>query len=140
MSGRTIGRAAGGMAETIRRRLSAPDAFLDDRLEPAADCARRARCRAMFRVAYMGQSAMLPELSELTGLAIPTLRPLMTSSYFGTAWEAVEASAPLLKRKRVSVQALKVEMASARSILDMISRHHGVDRFSAPNGLTRETL
>ena len=128
------------MAETIRRRLSAPDAYLDGRLEPAADCARRARCRAVLRAAYVGQSALLPEAAELTGLSIPTLRLLMTSPYFGTAWEAVEAAAPLLKRKPVSVQALEAEMASARSILDMISHHPGVDRFGAPIGLTRETL
>ena len=140
VSGRTIGRAAGGMAETIRRRLSTPDAFLDDRLEPAADCARRARCRAMLRAAYEGQIALLPELTELTGLAIPTLRFLMASSYFGTAWEAVEAAAPLLKRKLVSVKDLEAEMTSARAIVDMISRHHGADRFSAPHDLTRETL
>jgi ABC-type sugar transport system substrate-binding protein len=101
------------MAETIRRRLSAPDAYLDDRLEPAADCARRARCKAMLRAAYVGQSALLPEAAELTGLSIPTLHPLMTSPYFGTAWEAMEAAAPLLKRKPVSVQALEAEMASA---------------------------
>ena len=140
VSGRTIGRAAGGMAETIRRRLSAPDAYLDGRLEPAADCARRARCRAMLRAAYMGQSALLPEAAKLTGLSISTLRLLMTSPYFGTAWEAVEAAAPLLKRKLVSVQALEAEIASARSILDMISHHRSVDRFSAPINLTRETL
>jgi hypothetical protein len=88
----------------------------------------------------MGQSAMLPELSETTGLAISTLRPLMTSPYFGTAWEAVEAAAPLLKREPVSVQELEAEMVSARSILDMISHHPGVERFGAPIDLTRETL
>ncbi len=35
VSGRTEGRAAGGMADTIRRRMVATDAFLDSRLEPA---------------------------------------------------------------------------------------------------------
>ena len=88
----------------------------------------------------MGQSALLPEAAKLTGFSISALRRLMTSPYFGTAWEAVEAAAPLLKRKLVSVQALEAEMQSARSILDMISHHHGVDRFGASIGLTRETL
>ncbi|WP_457836115.1 hypothetical protein, partial [Staphylococcus aureus] len=35
VSGRIEGRAVGGMADTIRRRLSRPDTLLDDRLEPA---------------------------------------------------------------------------------------------------------
>lgn len=37
VSGRILGRAAGGMADTIRRRLVAPDLFLDDAMEPAKD-------------------------------------------------------------------------------------------------------
>ena len=45
VSGRTEGRSQGGMADTIRRRLTEPDALLDGRLEPADACARRARCR-----------------------------------------------------------------------------------------------
>jgi len=36
VSGRILGRAAGGMADTIRRRLVAPDLWLDDALEPVA--------------------------------------------------------------------------------------------------------
>jgi len=41
VSGRTIGRAKGGMADTIRRRLRRADPYLDDALEPAVDCWRR---------------------------------------------------------------------------------------------------
>ena len=48
VSGRAEGRAAGGMAETIRRRLRTPDLLLDERLEPAADCTRRAHLRRLF--------------------------------------------------------------------------------------------
>ena len=43
VSGRTEGRSEGGMADTIRRRLAKPDEYIDDRLEPALDCARAGR-------------------------------------------------------------------------------------------------
>src|ERR1700761_2329771 len=59
VSGRTVGRAAGGMAETIRRRMIAPDLYIDDRLEPAADCARRAWARAEARRCYHGADRAL---------------------------------------------------------------------------------
>ena len=34
VSARTVGRADGGMADTMRRRIAQPDEFLDERLEP----------------------------------------------------------------------------------------------------------
>jgi hypothetical protein len=47
VSGRILGRAEGGMADTIRRRLVAPDTQLDAALEPVADrVARLQRRRA----------------------------------------------------------------------------------------------
>jgi hypothetical protein len=51
VSGRTMGRAAGGMADTIRRRMINPDETLDDRLEPALDALRRAELRRLTRAA-----------------------------------------------------------------------------------------
>ena len=47
VSGRTIGRAEGGMADTIRRRLHRADPYLDDALEPAMDRWRRLRGEAL---------------------------------------------------------------------------------------------
>ncbi|MGI4797516.1 MAG: glycosyltransferase [Janthinobacterium lividum] len=41
VSGRIVGRAEGGMADTIRRRLRRADPYLDDALEPALDFWRR---------------------------------------------------------------------------------------------------
>ncbi len=43
VSGRLIGRAEGGMADTIRRRMQRADPYLDDALEPAQDFLNRLR-------------------------------------------------------------------------------------------------
>lgn len=43
VSGRLIGRAEGGMADTIHRRMGRADPYLDDALEPARDFWRRLR-------------------------------------------------------------------------------------------------
>lgn len=51
VSGRILGRATGGMADTIRRRLVAPDLFLDDALEPALDRLTRLQARRDNRAA-----------------------------------------------------------------------------------------
>ncbi len=47
VSGRIIGRAEGGMADTIRRRLQLADPYLDDALEPAMDFWRRLQGEAV---------------------------------------------------------------------------------------------
>ena len=49
VSGRLEGRAEGGMADTLRRRLVRPDEWLDDCIEPAADRLRRATIRSRLR-------------------------------------------------------------------------------------------
>jgi len=51
VSGRILGRALGGMADTIRRRLVAPDPFLDDALEPVAARITRLWRRRALRIA-----------------------------------------------------------------------------------------
>jgi hypothetical protein len=61
VSGRTIGRAVGGMADTIRKRMIKPDETIDDRLEPAEDAARRAHLRIRF--GYSGAVAERKTLS-----------------------------------------------------------------------------
>lgn len=117
VSGRTVGRSDGGMAETIRRRLTKPDEFLDDRLEPAVACARRAISRAELRQAYADPALGLQPLAERLQLGVSTLIALLRQPYFGMAWEAVEKQSPALVRRLVPVTSLMAEMASARAIL-----------------------
>jgi hypothetical protein len=117
VSGRIQGRSVGGMADTIRRRMIQPDRYLDDRLEPAADCARRARCRAALRLAHGSPFFDRAPLSRLLRLPRVKLDAILDIPEFGRAWDALEAAAPALHRRRVAVADLPRQMAGADSIL-----------------------
>ena len=115
VSGRIEGRSAGGMADTIRRRMSAPDPYLDDRLEPAADCARRAIGRSLLRqVIQTGQGTEI--LSLHLGIEVGRISTLMQAG-LGEAWHMIEAESPMLRRRRVAVADLPTEMEAAQAIL-----------------------
>jgi hypothetical protein len=127
VSGRIEGRAIGGMADTIRRRMITPDPFLDDRLEPASACVRRAHARQhLFRL-WLAQRCHAPARRDLTGvvqrfaeaLMLPpvTLQAWLTLPYFGTAWSSVEAASPSLLRSRLRPHELEQEMHEAEIIL-----------------------
>ncbi len=100
VSGRLAGRAVGGMADTIRRRLVTPDRFLDDRLEPARACAFRAALRHLARDVYR-RGRGLEGLQRASGLDGAVLSGLLERPHFGTAWAAIEATSPRLRRERV---------------------------------------
>ncbi len=120
VSGRIEGRAAGGMADTIRRRMVCPDVYLDDRLEAAQDAAARARLRRRARQLWAD-----PERTELAadGLAdalrLPRLmvRHTLSSPRFGAAWDDLECASPRLRRRRVPAAAVVQQTAIARNLL-----------------------
>ena len=120
------GRAQGGMADTMRRRIERPDAFLDARLEPAAGALRRARLRRRLRETWsMPGRGVIREAARL-GLAPARLAELVTSEHFGSAWAAVEAASPVLRhRARVTLAALPAQTARALRIRDGLRREAG---------------
>ncbi len=117
VSGRIEGRSEGGMADTIRRRLTTPDDFIDDRLEPASDCARRARSRAALRLAFDDPGLDIRFLARELRIDPAILAMHLAGPYFGEAWERVEELSPTLARKRVAVSALAAETKAAEAIL-----------------------
>ncbi len=125
VSGRTLGRAAGGMAETISRRLKKPDEYLDDRLEPAMVCARRAAARGMLRRASVSPEHGFTDVSELLGLPVTEVASMVKSQCFGEAWHILEETAPLLTRHRVAVAGLQDEVNAAQAILHVLNREAG---------------
>jgi hypothetical protein len=117
VSGRIVGRAAGGMADTIRRRIQRPDLHLDDRLEPAADCACRAAVRRRAALAYRQATAHPAALATRLQLPEATVARALRQRHFGAAWQALEAASPVLRRRRVAISDLAAQTAAAAAIL-----------------------
>jgi hypothetical protein len=127
VSGRLQGRAAGGMAETLRNRIKIREIWCDSRIEPATDAYRRALAKAGTRAAWRGElpaSALAQDL-----LCNPdSIRAALRGRYFGAAWARVEAISPVLKRRRVPVADLARETRQAALLRDQL-RAHGVLAF-----------
>jgi hypothetical protein len=121
VSGRTAGRAAGGMADTILRRLTQPDLLLDDRLEPAAACARRALCRGQLRRAFLGETSLVGPVTQRLGLPIRQVTEALDARFFGEAWANLEEAAPNLRRRRVPTADLARQVARIKAILSHLS-------------------
>ena len=114
VSGRLDGRAAGGMAETIRRRMIAQDEMLDDRLEPVADAVFRVECRARLRRAGVRE--------------------------FGRAWEACQmADLRLLTRRRVRRSDIEEEIATAKALRDDLRSMPATERPLRPTAPTEHS-
>lgn len=115
VSGRIVGRAQGGMADTIRRRIGRQDEFTDDQLEPASDALRRYRLRSRARLAWGGPADA--ELSEDLAISAGQLKLALAHGFFGRAWAALEVVSPILQRRRVRFVDLPAEIAAAKVLL-----------------------
>ncbi len=110
VSGRLQGRAAGGMAETMARRMVRQDPAIDDRFEPAEACCRRATLRAAFRRRTSSDS-----LAEALQVAPRLVRGAAAARYFGEGWAMLEVASPVLVRRPVLRSELAAETAQARA-------------------------
>ncbi len=116
VSGRISGRAIGGMADAIRRRMIQQDEFTDDQVEPAVDAFWRYSLRYRSRRAWMGieDQALVRDLA----VSRATLTDALAHRFFGRAWANLEAASPVLRRRRVRFVDVDTEIAAARSLLD----------------------
>ena len=120
VSGRTEGRAKGGMAETMRRRMSAPDLLLDDRLEAANAAVRRARLRNTARFVHgnlIPPTLLAADLDLSCGVIADAL-----SGPFGLGWARLETMTPTLRRFRMPVADLPAQTIAATRIRDLLLR------------------
>ena len=126
VSGRTIGRAEGGMADTIRRRLQAPDPYLDSALEPANLRVERLRLRHAFRMLFERGQGSAPYLARTLGLSVPDVEQACARPCFGGGWAQLEAASPALLRRAVPAATVKAELQAARRILKSLRERVGV--------------
>ncbi len=123
VSGRIEGRAEGGMADTMRRRMVAPDEMLDEQLEPPRAAARRAIWRAGLRAAWRLRDTdhpILPRLAARLALPRELLRQAVKRRFFGATWAEIEAASPTLRRVRVPAPEVLAVTAEARHILGLL--------------------
>jgi hypothetical protein len=117
VSGRLDGRAPGGMADTIRRRMIAQDEYCDDLVEPAADMFRRIDFRRRTQLAWRSFPDMRAELAADLRLPQRRLERLLGEPYFGTAWANVQEQSLILIRRLVKFADLPHHIERARHFL-----------------------
>jgi GT2 family glycosyltransferase len=111
VSGRIEGRAPGGMADAIRRRIVRQDELADDLAEPASDAWMRYSLRHRARRAWRGLAD--PRLAADLALSQANVAAALSDRYFGGAWAKLEAASPPLQRRRVRFTELPAEIAMA---------------------------
>ncbi len=121
VSGRLDGRAIGGMADTIRRRMIRQDEFADVQVEPAENAMRRLLLRRRTRTAWSGR---VPDRFLSADLAIDAahLAQALRAPFFGGAWAAIEAISPALHRVPVRFADLAAEIDIASRLIDGLSQ------------------
>ena len=117
VSGRTHGRAAGGMADTIRRRIVQQDEFTDSTIEPAADRVRRLSLRAHLRALWTGLRTDRKPLIEALDTTASVVDRALSSPFFGLAWAALERECPKLQSRRVRFADLAAEIETSVALL-----------------------
>jgi glycosyltransferase involved in cell wall biosynthesis len=120
VSGRVEGRAVGGMAEAIKRRLHRRDELTDDRLEPAVDAYRRALAKARLRNVHAGEDD--GGLAEDLLIRKAAMARALRARHFGAAWADVQRLSPVLQRRRVPFASLAGETRQALLLRDHLLR------------------
>jgi hypothetical protein len=123
VSGRILGRAIGGMADTMRRRLERPDPWFDGRLEPPDDAVRRAQLRRALRGLWATETVEAAPLSRVAvalGVSADWLCASLSHRFFGRVWERIEAVSPALIRRRVAATSAGEAIARATVIRDLL--------------------
>ncbi len=116
VSGRVVGRASGGMAATIARRMLVQDRWADDRLESPEAAMQRARLRAEARVVWLGAHGA-ERLAAGLGVRTDALAAMMRGPWFGAAWAEIEAAAPALRRAPIAMAELADGVRTAERLL-----------------------
>jgi hypothetical protein len=114
-SGRTDGRAPGGVAETLRIRSREPDALCDQALEPFRTAFARAAWRGRLRRLHgAGPLALDQNWLAKLGISPGEIDDITQESAFGAAWSIIEDRSPLFARRLLRPAELPEQISIAR--------------------------
>jgi hypothetical protein len=114
-SGRTKGRAPGGVADTLAIRSREPEAFCDEALEPFRTAFARAAWRACLRRRHgAGRFALNQNWAEKLEISPREVDDLIQESPFGAMWAAIESRSPLFARRLLRPAELPEQISIAR--------------------------
>ena len=117
-SGRTNGRAPGGVADTLAIRSREPDAFCDDALEPFRTAFARASWRGRLRRLHgAGRLALDQDWAAELGISACDVNDIIKERPFGAAWSIIEDRSPLFARQLLRPAELPEQIAIARRSL-----------------------
>ncbi|WP_431305361.1 glycosyltransferase [Sediminicoccus sp. BL-A-41-H5] len=131
VSARTEGRAAGGMADVLRRRSATEDPWCDAALEPLCHGLRRMRLRQALRTDPTRLRAA--RIARRLGLDPQAVGPLLAPGDFGETWERLLQASPALRECRLAITRLDRQTVLAARLL----RRLGVE---PPEPLVEESL
>ena len=121
VSCRLQGRAVGGMADALSRRLlELGTAPVDVRLEPALDALLRLRCRRALRQLRAGKPRPGDPYRLALALGIPVDRLLAIARRpsFWESWDMLQAEAwPLCRQRRLQARDLQAELDLAAAMM-----------------------
>jgi Glycosyltransferase like family 2 len=121
VSGRRVGRAPGGMAATIARRLITQDLWADGRLERPQPALRRAQLRRQARIVWTEARQCGPLAARLS-LPEAAVAIYIRSPWFGAAWALMEERSPVLARPPVAMADLRALIGEAELVLAALRR------------------
>ena len=114
-SGRTKGRAPGGVADTLAIRSREPDAFCDDFLEPFHAAYARASWRGRLRRLHRaGRLARHQRWAGDLVISADDVDDIIKEPAFGAAWSVIEDRSPLFARQLLRPAELPQQISIAR--------------------------
>jgi hypothetical protein len=117
-SGRTHGRAPGGVADTLAIRSRQPDAFCDDALEPFRTAFARALWRGRLRRLHdAGRLALDQAWAAELGISTGDVNDIIKEPAFGAAWSVIEDRSPLFARQLLRPAELPEQITIGRRSL-----------------------
>jgi hypothetical protein len=139
-SGRTIGRAPGGVADTLAIRSRQPDAFCDGALEPFRTAFARALWRGRLRQRHAARGIALDQdwVSELD-ISPDAGDDILKEPNFGAAWHTIESRSPLFLRQLLRPAELVEQIAiGSRSLTHLRKRNLCAEQ--VPGALAKQIL